>query len=88
MTHLLITGSGGSDYTGVVFTLAGVVLLGLALRVGFRGWRWLIQALASLVPLVTWSIGQGPAPEEVRWEPSAASPSTTFVVRRLRELLK
>ncbi len=52
MAHLLITGAGGRDYTGVVFTLAGVVLLGLAFRVGFRGWCWPIQALASLVPLV------------------------------------
>ncbi len=52
MAHLLITGAGGSDYTGVVFTLAGVVLLGLAFRAGLRGWRWPIRALASLVPLM------------------------------------
>jgi hypothetical protein len=34
--HALLTGTGGSDYTGVLFTVAGIVLIGLAFRIALR----------------------------------------------------
>ena len=47
--HAVLTGASGSDYTGILFTAAGIVLVGLAFRIALRGRRVLVK-LAFGIP--------------------------------------
>lgn len=54
--HLVVARATGSDYTGALFLVAGVVLLGLAFWLGLHGHRRLLQALA--IPLLLFVVLQ------------------------------
>ncbi|MGZ4231396.1 MAG: alpha/beta hydrolase [Solirubrobacteraceae bacterium] len=79
--HALLTGAGGSDYTGLLFTAAGIVLVGLAFGIALPGRRRVVRvALAVLagVVIVQWllvpAINAGVATHAPRPAiPSAAS---------------
>ena len=46
--HALLTGPGGSDYTGMVATAAGVVLIVLAFRDALRGRRTAVKLMLAI----------------------------------------
>jgi uncharacterized protein len=50
--HIALVGAGGSDYTGLLSTVGGVVLVGLALRIALRGRGLLVGLLSTIVALV------------------------------------
>jgi hypothetical protein len=41
--HAMLTGASGSDYTGILATVAGIVLVGLAFREALRGRRVVVK---------------------------------------------
>jgi uncharacterized protein len=49
--HIALAGAGGSDYTGVLLGLGGLVLLGLAFRIGLRGRRLAVRLAIGAVAL-------------------------------------
>jgi uncharacterized protein len=54
--HLALGQAAGSDFTGILFALAGILTLGLAFRIALRGHRRIVQAAA--IPLLLFVIGQ------------------------------
>jgi pimeloyl-ACP methyl ester carboxylesterase len=54
--HLVVAQANASDYTGTLFLVAGVALLGLALWLGLHGHRRLVQVLA--IPLLFFVVFQ------------------------------
>ena len=59
--HAALTGASGSDYTGILATLAGLLLLGLAFHIGLRGRRLAVK-LAVAVPTCFVVLQWGVAP--------------------------
>jgi uncharacterized protein len=80
VAHILIAGVGGRDYTGILFTVAGIVLIGLALRIGLRGRRPLIQVAALLLALfviIQWVVEPAKQAGIATNAPRSASPSAS-----------
>ena len=78
--HALLTGLGGSDYTGVLVTVAGIVLIGLAFRIALRGRRRVAQVASVVLSgfvMVQWlivpAINAGVATHAPRPTPASAT---------------
>jgi pimeloyl-ACP methyl ester carboxylesterase len=49
--HLVLGQAAGSDFTGILFALSGILSLGLAFNIALRGHRRLVQAAATALVL-------------------------------------
>lgn len=80
ISHILITGAGGSDYTGILFTVADIVLICLAFRIGLRSQRWFVQTVAVLLLLfviINWVVGPAIQAGIATNAPRSASPTAS-----------
>ena len=80
MPHALLTGAGGSDYTGVLFTVAGIMLICLAFRTALCGRRRVAQVAFTVLGgfvVVQWlivpAINAGVATHAPRPSPASAA---------------